>query len=111
MNIFIVSFVLAETYHRAFPNLRVISIAQGHKPKYYGSSCPQAQVLKGGRWRVPSIVQKCKRPIVNYIPMPDSWEIVITKASTSNGWLIVVDIRFVKYYLCNIRLFDIQVLT
>jgi hypothetical protein len=46
---------------------------------------------------------------VNYIPMPDSLEIVITKASASNGWFNVVEIWFVEYYLCNIQLSDIRV--
>jgi hypothetical protein len=41
MNIFIVSFVFAETFHRAFFNLRVISIAQVHSPNIMGPAVPK----------------------------------------------------------------------
>jgi len=36
-------------------------------------------------------VQNCKKSIVNYIPLPDCWEIVITIAFISNWQFILVD--------------------
>ncbi len=43
-----------DLLQRASPNLRVISVAWGHKPKYNGSSHTQHQVVKGGGWRLNS---------------------------------------------------------